>query len=212
MVLAAAWMMYHSFGLLPQISVELVCYYYSTVHQDGSQPRRTDISLTFCIRLVHITEELTSIILHEDGSQPRRTGISLTFYIRLVHITEELISIISTWGWFTAQKNWYLTFCVRLVHITEGLISNILHEDGSHPRRTGISLTFYIRIVAFATRINSDLRQYTVGVLNSITKRYTEIQTAVAWVLDWLALRMTTLRFPYTALTSQKTGTTAWNL
>jgi len=75
-----------------------------------------------------------------------------------------------------AQKNWNLTFYVRLVHITEELISNILHEDGSKPRRAGVHLTFYVRIVAFAPRINSDLRQYTVAVLTSIIKRYMEIQ------------------------------------
>jgi hypothetical protein len=71
-----------------------------------------------------------------------------------------------------------------LVHITEELIPNILREDGSQPRRAGVQLTFYIRIVAFAPRINSDLRQYTVGVVNSIIKRYIEIQTAVLRVLD----------------------------
>jgi len=86
MVFAAAWMMYHFFWDVTS-PVELVCYYYSTVHQDGSHPR-TGISLTYYIRLVHITEELVSNILHEDGSQPRRTGISR-----------------STSDWFTSQKN-----------------------------------------------------------------------------------------------------------
>jgi hypothetical protein len=65
---------------------------------------------------------------------------------------------------------------MRMVHSQNWYLPNILHEDGSKPSRAGVHLTFYIRIVAFAWRINSDLRQYTLVVLMSVIKRNMEIQ------------------------------------
>ena len=218
-----------SSGMLPQIPVELVCYYYSTVHQDGSH-RRTDTSLTFYIRMVHSPEELISHWRSTSGYFTSQKNWYLTFYMRIVHNLEELVSrCLSTWGWFTSQ-NWYLAFCmgmvhspevlipfvlrqiasyhrrtnilhedgaeprrtgistfyVRLVYITEELISNILHEDGSPPRRAGVQLTFYIRMLAFAPRMNSDcanIRWERKTALKNVTWRF-KLQLYLYWT-NW---------------------------
>jgi len=52
---------------------------------------------------------------------------------------------------------------MRTVHSPEELIYSVPHEDGSQPRRTGVQLTFYIRIVAFAPKINLDQPVYEYG-------------------------------------------------